>query len=195
MTVQEIFQEIHAEADPILKRASQAEMDSATEMIVSAKKIFVSGMGRSGYMMRAFAMRLMQIGLDAYMVGDTSTPSANEGDLLILGSGSGETESLKCFAAKAHKRGVKVLVLTAHPQSSLGKAADQVVFVDTREEDHKAADGQMLIYETGNRGNRMMLGSCSELCMLLYTEALTMMVFARLGGDETTMMKRHATFE
>jgi 6-phospho-3-hexuloisomerase len=45
-------------------------------------------------MVKAFAMCLMQMGIDAYVVGETVTPNLEKEDLLIIGSGSGETKSL-----------------------------------------------------------------------------------------------------
>lgn len=191
----EIFRDIGLEVAPVLKGIGQGELEAAVEAICAAKRIFVAGMGRSGYMMRCFAMRLMQMGFTAYMVGDTSTPSASSGDLLVIGSGSGETESLKGYAAKAKKLGCRVLAITGHPESSLGRGADLTVILPVQESAHKGADGSMLVYDTGNSGQKMLLGSRLELCLLLCTEALSMMAFHQMGFSEAEMMRRHACFE
>ena len=37
-------------------------------------------------------MRMMHVGLDAYVVGETVTPSLEADDIFIVGSGSGETK-------------------------------------------------------------------------------------------------------
>ena len=140
-------------------------------------------------------MRLMQMGLLVYMVGDTNTPCAQEGDLLVLGSGSGETESLKNYAAKAHRLGVETLVITGHPESTLGRAADVLVVLPVNEEAHKDETGAMIVYRRENGGERMLLGSRVELCLLLVCELLTMLAFRRLGVEEADMMRRHACFE
>lgn len=193
--VKELCQRIYQEASPVMENLDQGQMEAAVLTICSAKKIFVAGMGRTGYMMRAFAMRLMQMGLDAHMIGDTDTPCAYEGDLLIIGSGSGETESLKGYAAKAHKLGVKVLVLTGHPDSTLGRTADLTVVIPVNEETCKDPSGAIKVRETGNHGERMLLGSKSELCTMLTGEILVMMIFQQLGISEADMMRRHACFE
>jgi 6-phospho-3-hexuloisomerase len=52
-------------------------------------------------MMRAFAMRLMHIGFQVHVAGDVTTPAIRGGNLLIIGSGSGETSGLVSMAAKA----------------------------------------------------------------------------------------------
>ena len=59
-----------------MERLDPHALDRAVQSICQARHIFVAGMGRSGYMMRAFAMRLMQMGLLVYMVGDTKHPPA-----------------------------------------------------------------------------------------------------------------------
>ncbi len=193
--IETIFKEIFDEVEPVMGRMDQTQMKAAVCAICSAKRIFVAGMGRSGYMMRCFGMRLMQMGLTAFMIGDMATPSAQEGDLLIIGSGSGETASLKGYVKKAKQLKCRVLVLTGHPESTLGREADVTVVLPVQEELHKNADGSMIVYDTKNCGTKMLLGSCIELCMLLCTEALCMMVFQEMKFDESDMMRRHACFE
>lgn len=191
----EVFKGIIAEIEPVKEGMDQQQMEAAVRAVYKAKRIFVTGMGRSGYMMRCFGMRLMQMGFTAFMIGDTATPSAEEGDLLIIGSGSGETPSLKGYLKKAKQLKCKVLVITGHPESTLGREADYTVKLPVEEELHKNADGSMRVYDTGNQGTKMLLGSCLELCMLLCTEALCMMAFHEMNFREADMMRRHACFE
>ncbi|MGZ4892148.1 MAG: SIS domain-containing protein, partial [Halobacteriota archaeon] len=55
------------------------------------KRLFVMGAGRSGLVVKGFAMRLMHLGFNVYVVGETVTPAVETDDLLIVISGSGET--------------------------------------------------------------------------------------------------------
>src|SRR5512143_1955726 len=66
----------------------------------SHPRIFMLGSGRSGMVMSMFAMRLMHLGLDVHRIGESTTPAIHKGDLLIIGSGSGETESCLLAAGK-----------------------------------------------------------------------------------------------
>merc|ERR1712093_748806 len=52
-------------------------------------------------MAKSFAMRMMHMGFDAYVIGETVTPTFEKDDILIIGSGSGETKSLVMIAEKA----------------------------------------------------------------------------------------------
>ena len=79
------------ELDRSSKTIAPEKLQEVIKKIKEHKRIFVYGTGRSGLMLKAFAMRLMQIGLNSYVVGETTTPSVQEGDLLIVASASGET--------------------------------------------------------------------------------------------------------
>ena len=79
------------ELDQSSKTIKPEQITDLIQKIKNHKRIFVYGTGRSGLMLKALAMRLMQMGLDAYVVGETTTPSVQEGDLLIVASASGET--------------------------------------------------------------------------------------------------------
>lgn len=103
------------------------EMLSVISEIRSANRIFVYGVGRSGLMAKAFTMRLMHLGFTAYFADETCTPSAQQGDLLIVCSGSGETGSVKEMAKKAKKLGLKIGLLTIDEASTIGRIADVLI--------------------------------------------------------------------
>ncbi|MDD1633694.1 MAG: 3-hexulose-6-phosphate synthase, partial [Methylococcaceae bacterium] len=91
-----------------------------TNMLDSANRIFVSGAGRSGLVCKFFAMRLMHSGYDVSVVGEIVTPSIKRGDLLIIISGSGETEQLIAFTKKAKEVGANILLITTKAESTIG---------------------------------------------------------------------------
>ena len=87
------------------KLIKEDEVKEVVELCQKANRIFIAGAGRSGFCARGFANRMMHLGFTVYFVGETTTPSIQEGDLLIVGSGSGTTASLvsDCKKAKAKK--------------------------------------------------------------------------------------------
>src|SRR5690606_2552247 len=84
-------------------------IDKFENMIIDANNIFVTGAGRSGLAAKAFAMRLMHLGLSSYVVGETISPAINADDCIIAISGSGETNTIVSAAKIAKNRGSKVL--------------------------------------------------------------------------------------
>lgn len=107
-------------------------IDKFEDIIIESKNIFVTGAGRSGLAAKAFAMRLMHLGLSAYVVGETISPAIYEDDCIIAISGSGETNTIVSAAKIAKNRGSKVLAVTSYPESTLGKLSDAYVFVKGR---------------------------------------------------------------
>ena len=122
--------EILQELQECLSSGSTAEFAMIGQLIDQAEKIFVAGMGRTGYVMKGFTMRLEQAGYEAYWIGDTNTPAAGKGDLLILGSGSGETETLKVYAKKAKELQIPIIVFTTCRESSLHADAAVAVVIN-----------------------------------------------------------------
>ncbi len=104
-----------------MSRIDGAALARLEQAIADAKAVFVFGAGRSLLMLKAFAMRLMHIGLKVHVVGDVVTPALQKGDLLLLASASGETASLVNVATKAKQLGGTVALLTIFPESTLGK--------------------------------------------------------------------------
>lgn len=75
----------------MLKNVSIDEMLAMSQAILDAKRIYVAGWGRAGNNIKMLSMDCSQIGLHTHIVGDNSTPSIHEGDILVIGSGSGKT--------------------------------------------------------------------------------------------------------
>ena len=117
--VQELSQTVHLISD--------SEAEKLVNQILESKKIFVAGAGRSGLMGKSFVMRMMHMGIDAYVVGETVTANLEKDDLLIIGSGSGETKTLVAIAEKAKSLGGKVAAVTISPESTIGELADIIV--------------------------------------------------------------------
>ena len=113
----------------LLKRIDESQIERLYSCIVWAEKIFVAGAGRSLLMLRGFAMRLMHLGFKSYVVGDTITPAFTDKDLLIIGSGSGETGSLITIASKARKIGGRIALITTRENSTISGFSDSMVVI------------------------------------------------------------------
>lgn len=153
--------------------------------ILEAKKVLVAGAGRSGFMAKSFAMRMMHMGLDPYVVGETVTPNLEEGDIFIVGSGSGETKSLVAMVEKAKSIGAVVAAITIAPNSTIGSLADIVVEIPAQ-----TKSGE----DTGNKSIQPM-GSLFEQSLLLTYDSVILRLMERKGMNSETMYGRHANLE
>lgn len=173
---------ILSEIGPLAENVSEAELGALADEILGANQIFLAGAGRSGLMIRAFANRLMHLGLKASVVGDVTCPHTKPGDLLIVGSGSGETSSLVDIARRASKSGVRVALVTASPSSTLARMANAVLTIPAQ------AKG------ASEKSIQPMASSFEQVCMLVY-DALVLLLMKRTGETGETMYARHADLE
>jgi len=125
----------------IMRRVQWAGFLELAERLPRARRVFVTGAGRSGLVARSFAMRLMHAGLTAFIPGETNTPAAGRGDLLVAISCTGQTGMTEYIARRARSLGPEVVVLTAEPDSPLAACADRLIVIPVAEGDivHRAA--------------------------------------------------------
>jgi 6-phospho-3-hexuloisomerase len=174
------------------------EVEQLIKLLLEARdeKIFTVGMGRSGFVARSFALRLMNLGFNVYFLGETITPAAEKDDLLIAISGTGTTKMVLTASTAAKEIGAKVIAITSFSESPLGQLADLVVTVKgrtkagmPREEDYLA---RQII---GEREPLTPLGSIFENNCMVFLDSLIVELMHRLGRTEADLKRRHATLE
>ena len=157
-------------------------------------KVLVMGAGRSGLVGKAFAMRLLHLGYNVYVLGETIVPSIGRGDLVIAISGSGRTKLIVTAAEAAKHVGATVIAITSYADSPLGKIADIVVEVPGRtkiakEEDYFAR--QIL----GIHEPLAPLGTLFEDMVMIFLDSVVVELMHRLGKTEEDLRALHANIE
>lgn len=184
-------------ADHIKKLATKLDTKSVTFLvnaILGSKKIFLMGAGRSGLAAKAFAMRLMHMGFNVYVVGETTTPAVQPDDLVIAVSGSGETPSIASLGAIAKKIGSKLACITSNKDSTIGSNSDIVVVVPGRPKEDIVLEDY---HERRMVGYPQLapLGTIFEISALVFLDAVISELMVRTGADEAELKKRHTVFE
>ncbi|MGD0548921.1 MAG: 6-phospho-3-hexuloisomerase [Candidatus Bathyarchaeia archaeon] len=185
--------------DSVRESLARVDLDQVekmvAEMLVSTdRRILVVGAGRSGLIGRAFAMRLMHLGFQVYVMGETITPSIGRGDLIIALSGSGTTKIVVTAVEIGKTVGAKIIAITSYVDSDLGKLADDVVLVKgrTRVADEKDYFLRQLM---GEHELMAPLGTVFEISLMTFLDGVVVELMRRLGLTETELKKRHATIE
>ncbi|MNO28735.1 3-hexulose-6-phosphate isomerase [compost metagenome] len=178
-------QEIVNELQRSVAQLGAAEAEQMAGLLLRSGKVFVAGAGRSGLMGRAFAMRLMHAGKEAYVVGETVTPGIGAEDVLVLGTGSGETASLLSMAGKAKAVGAAVVAVTITPESSIGRLADHIVKLPGAPKE-QADGGRMTIQP---------MASLFEQTLLLFYDAVILRMMEETGQTSARMFGNHANLE
>ncbi len=162
----------------ILAVDRRPEIAESVEILTSAKKLFVYGVGRSGLAARAFAMRMVQLGIDCYFIGETITPVVSPGDAVLIVSNTGSTMSAIQVANIARRVGAKVISVTGQKTSKLAHASNVVLLIQTN------SDGQ--------QPRLAPLGTLFENATVLLLDTIVAQVMERLGQTEADMHGRHA---
>ncbi|MEA1924667.1 MAG: 6-phospho-3-hexuloisomerase [Candidatus Altiarchaeota archaeon] len=194
MPVKTAMIQIVGHVDDVIKQLDEGQTDAMMGVIQTASRVFLIGAGRSGLAARAFAMRLVQLGLTAYVVGESVTPGMNEDDILIAVSGSGQTSSIISAAKVARGIGSKVLVVTSYPDSLLGELADHTVEIKGRtkidiEKDHLRHQIE------GRHSTLTPLGTLFEDSVMIFFDGIIAGLMTLLKAEEQDLKARHATIE
>ena len=190
--------EIIAGASITIDNLDWEQVEKLIEMIVEAKakKIFIAGMGRSGFVGRAFALRLMNLGFNVYFIGETITPAAGEGDLVIAISGTGETRMVVTASMAAKEIGAKIAAITTFSNSSLAKTADHVLLMGGRTKTGWPREEDYLTRQIlGEKESLTPLGSMFENNCMIFLDGLVVELMYRLKKTEEELKARHATIE
>ena len=168
----------------VLGKVKRSDVEKFIKCILEARKIFLAGEGRSGLVSRTFAVRLLHLGFDVYVTGETITPNIGKGDLLIACSGSGETEVTFHMAEVARICGSKVVSLTANPNSVIVNVSDLVIGVPA------PFKGKLK-----HTGSRQYSGSLFEQGLFILLEAITLVLIKKLKESPEEFWKRHTKLE
>ncbi len=155
------------------------KISKAVELILSSNNVFVYGSGRSGLVSRTFAMRLMQLGLNSYFIGETTTPAVKGGDCLFLVSKTGETQTAIQTARIVDERvpDADIIVLSASPESTLVEFGDVNIVIDI---------------QNGHEDNRLApLGTVFEDSAMIFLDGLIAVLMEELGEDVEDLKDRH----
>ena len=150
---------------------------SLANKLTKARRTFVVGAGRSGLVARSFGMRLMHAGLPAFIPGETITPAAAAGDLLVAISCTGETGFTDYIARRARDLGAEVVVITAKADSPMAAAADMIVRIPATAPDIVV---RAAVFE-----------HAASLCL----DAVFNVLAERLKIDQAGFQARHANLE
>lgn len=123
----------------VCDKVDRGEVAGFARRLTAARRVMVAGEGRSGFMAKAFAMRLMHLGLPVHVVGETTTPAVSGEDTVVAVSGSGTTQATVRVAEQASSLGAEVLAVTTDADSPLAGTADVVLLVPAATK-HRRAD-------------------------------------------------------
>jgi 6-phospho-3-hexuloisomerase len=196
VTFANAWKEIMRYATEALSKIQPDQVDTMVRWVIESKekRLLIIGVGRSGLVGRSFAMRMMHLGFNVYVMGETITPAIGKGDLIIAISGSGTTKLVVTSSEIAKEVGARIIAVTSHPDSDLGRLADHIVLVKGRTKVAVETD-YFLRQITGAHEPLAPLGTVFEVSALIFFDSIIVELMRKLGKTEKDMLSRHATIE
>jgi 6-phospho-3-hexuloisomerase len=179
------YKALLSEIEKTLEASDFGDLEEFIKKILNAEKIVLFGAGRVGLMMKTFAMRLNHLGLDGYFLGEINLPATGSGDLLIIGSGSGNTKSVVTIAEIAQSKGLDVISVTSNINSSIASLSSCLIFLSCQTK------------ETGllPRFSIQPMTTLFEQSLLIFLDALVLELMKKLNEDNESMSRKHNVIE
>lgn len=171
--------------------------------------IFLAGSGRSGFVAKFFAMRLMHLGFHVYVFGETLVPPVHDGDIILFISKSGgenavtdSIESTKLENIKKSKsspsknnmifENVKILSVCGSFDCYLASHSDAKIVIEA-ERDRKSTKEESERFDSlgFNSNELVIMGTGFEDSALLILDALVVELMNNLGLCEEDLENNH----
>lgn len=174
-----------AECEKALGAIEEETVFQYMDMLLSAKRVFFVGVGRVLLSLEAIAKRYAHLGIDTVIVGQITEPAITPQDVLVVGSGSGETMFPAGIARKAKAIGAKVIHIGSNPNSGLRDVAD--LFLRIPVESRAKAPDEIHSVQP--------MTSLFEQSLLLFGDTTAMMLVQDRKMDLDKLWEFHANLE
>ncbi|MBW1739770.1 MAG: SIS domain-containing protein [Deltaproteobacteria bacterium] len=185
MNPQTLVETILDENRNLLTRVSKEQVDYLVKALDNSERIFCAAQGRSGYILRCFCMRLMQFGYQTFFVGETITPKIGKGDMLIVLSGSGQTNLTQEWIRVARQQGATTFGIIGVEDSPIGRALDYSLSLPA---------GSKLGF-SGASSSIQPPGSLFEQAAFVLLETIVLALYQMRGCDPQGILDHHANLE
>jgi 6-phospho-3-hexuloisomerase len=184
-TYDEIRRLVLDEIECALAAVDRAQVERLVEALLGAEKVFVVGVGRVMISLQALGKRLNHLGITTYCVGDVNEPAITPRDLLLVGSGSGESAIPVAIAQIAKQHGARIAHVGSNPRSSLAPVTDVFVRIPVKTK----------LELPDELGSAQIMSSLFEQCLFLLGDVVALMIARREELDLAGLWQYHANLE
>lgn len=184
-TFHQLVPKVLEEIGSALGDVAEESVSSLLRSILSADRIVVHGAGRVGLVSKGFAMRLGHLGKRAFIVSDSTLPAVGANDLVILGSSSGETQTVYDVGVLAHQHGARVAVVTANSSSRIAEIADLLVLLRA----------QTKFGPTGEISSIQPMATQFEQSLHVFFDIMILLLMEATAQSPSEMWNRHSNLD
>ena len=151
-----------------------------------AHRVFCIGVGRVMISLEAFVKRLSHLGISAHCVGDITEPAITAEDILVVGSGRGESIIPVAIARKAREIGVrKIIHIGSNPKGEMSRYADYMIRIPVRTK----------LYLLDEIDTEQIMTSLFEQSLLILGDVIAKIIVDEKNIDLRGVWKYHANLE
>ncbi len=187
MSYYQKYSTVLEEITNVLSAVNEEEVENFVSLFKndhSTSNIVVAGAGRMGYAAKGFAMRLGHMGYRAWMLGDSTVPHIGAGDLLVVASGSGNTQTVYDISKRAYENGANIALITNNPESRIGRLATAILRM--RNNSNK---------DSFSRDSHQPMSTLNEQSLALLLDSVVLMIMDETGETHESMWDRHSNLE
>lgn len=173
------------ECSEMLKRIDIKQTEEFVKMLCSARRVFFIGVGRVMLSLEAMAKRLAHLGIETHVVGDINEPHFDSEDLLVVGSGSGESIVPVAIARKAKEIGGKIVHIGSNPNGTVAKLCDLQVRIPAQTKFDLPDEFK----------SKQSMTSLFEQVLLLYGDSIATIIIKNKKIDIKALWDTHANLE
>ena len=177
---------ILGELGATLPRADRNDYETLlTELTRPGRRVLLMGVGRVMISLKAWVKRLCHLGIDMNYVGSENEQPLREGDLLVVGSSSGESALPVAIAKIAKRLGAEVFYIGCSPQSTIAGLANHKLILYGRTK--FAAETEF--------PSKQPMSSLFEQQLFLLGDVIALDIMERNGWTEADIKAHHANLE
>lgn len=176
---------VTAEIANVLNLLDDGQVEQFAQNVLRSRGVIVHGAGRVGLTCKGFAMRLAHLGKEAYCVSDANIRPAGSGDLLVIASSSGETQTVFDVADMGKHSGASVAVITASGDSRIARLADTLV-VFTAPTKFGPKEGVESVQP---------MATLFEQCLQIFFDIMVLMLMEKTGQRPSDLWARHTNLD
>lgn len=185
MLYRQAMKEVLDECYIALSKINEDDIYKFIDILLNADKVFFVGVGRVKLSLEAFAKRMFHLGIDSHIVGDINEPAMTNRDILVVGSGSGESLIPVTIANKAKKLGGKIIHIGSNTNSSLKDITDLMIRIPVRTK----------LYLKDEIESKQPMSSLFEQSILLFADIVAYLIIEEKNIDLKKLWNNHANLE
>ena len=181
----ETNQSIIKELNKTLSSIDVKDVENLVDAVLSADKVFFVGVGRVMLSLKAIAKRWAHLGIESHYVGEITEPAITSKDLLIVGSGSGNSLFPVGIAKKAKSIGVRIVHIGSNPKGQMAGVCDSMVRIPVRTKEYLEDEIESVQPMT----------SLFEQSLLLFGDVIAKIIIDQKRLDMKSLWQYHANLE